>query len=208
MPVVFVISALISGFTSPPPYPESFTPERTSVFSAATVPSTSGSMAAVTSWPMLGLSHASDILAATYYMSITESGKTESARLVLTVEAYQVQASQAFAGTVSITGTARMKETLTADTSGLTNAAGTLHYPVEDFHPKSLYSVIDIGADSATYTLTEDELGKYIHVAVTFSGNSGNVDVWTDASVTAAIVEFDLEGSLDTLEGNGTSAVP
>jgi len=51
-------------------------------------------------------------------------------------------------------------------------------------------------------------LGKYIHVAVTSSGNSGDVDVWTDTSVTAAIVEFDLEGSLDTLMRSGTSAAP
>jgi len=134
--VVFVISALISGFTSSPPYPESFTPERTSVFSATTVPSTSGSMAAVTSWPMIGLSHASDILVATYYVSITESGKTESARLALTVEAYQVQASQTLAGTVSITGTGRGWGDADGGHERAYQRGGNAALPVEDFHLK------------------------------------------------------------------------
>jgi len=48
---------------------------------------------------MLRLSHASDIPAATYHTSVTESGKTESTRLALTVEPYQAPAPHALAGT-------------------------------------------------------------------------------------------------------------
>ncbi|GAB6392705.1 MAG: leucine-rich repeat domain-containing protein [Treponematales bacterium] len=50
---------------------------------------------------MLRLSHASDIPTATYHYhaSVTESGKTESTRLALTVEPYQAPAPHALAGT-------------------------------------------------------------------------------------------------------------
>ncbi|MDR1787882.1 MAG: leucine-rich repeat protein [Treponema sp.] len=46
----------------------------------------SGVSAAITTWPTLRLTHTSDIPAATYYVSVTEDGKSESGRLALTVE--------------------------------------------------------------------------------------------------------------------------
>ncbi|MDR1788060.1 MAG: hypothetical protein LBR16_06390, partial [Treponema sp.] len=45
----------------------------------------SGVTAAVTTWPTLRLSHSSNIPAAVYYVTVTEAGKAESARLALTV---------------------------------------------------------------------------------------------------------------------------
>jgi len=116
---------------------------------------------------------------------------------------------------VVITGTARVGETLTADTSGLTNAAGTLHYQWKAAAQHNLYTAVDIGAESATYTLTEAELANYIYVTVTSSGNSGSVGVWTDTLVTAPIAEFDLAATVaaavtaqTTAGGTNAAATP
>jgi len=166
----------------------------------------SGVTAAVTSWPTLRLSHASDIPAATYHVSVTESGKTESARLALTVESYQTPALPTLAGTVVITGMARVGETLTADTSGLTNAAGTLHYQwkrstMGRYSADSTYTEID-GANGASYLLTAaNDVGKYLKVTVTADGNSGGVTGGPTDAV-AADSDASLAVYLGTLAAN------
>ncbi|GAB6393049.1 MAG: leucine-rich repeat domain-containing protein [Treponematales bacterium] len=122
----------------------------------------SGVTAAVTTWPTLRLSHATDIPAAAYYVSVTETGKTESARLALTV------ANPVLGGAVSITGTAAVGETLTAVTSGLTGQAGTLHYQWKA-------GTGAVGTDQNTYLVQTADKGKTITVTVTASGSTGSV---------------------------------
>ncbi|MGN1414144.1 MAG: cohesin domain-containing protein [Anaerovoracaceae bacterium] len=80
--------------------------------------------------------------------------------------------ADALGGTVSITGTPKYDETLTADTSSLdygTESLGTLSYQWKR-------GGVDIsGAESNTYKLTVDDIGKNITVEVTNSNNSGSV---------------------------------
>ena len=72
-------------------------------------------------------------------------------------------------GTVTITGTGRQGETVTANVSALADAdgLGTLSYQWKA-------DGTDIsGATSSTYTLTQAEVGKAITVAVSYTDGGG-----------------------------------
>ncbi|TNJ34042.1 cadherin-like domain-containing protein, partial [Prosthecochloris vibrioformis] len=104
------------------------------------------------------------------------------------------------AGSVTITGTVKQGEPLTADTSTLADADGlpaTLNY--------RWYADGDAinDATSATYTLTQAEVGKVITVEVSFTDNGGYDEVVTSAS-TAAVENVDDEAT-GTLEITGTA---
>ena len=80
-------------------------------------------------------------------------------------------------GAPTISGTAQVGETLTADTSpiadedGLTNVSFSYQWLADD---------ADIGGETAsTYTLSDDDVGKVIKVKVTFTDNAGNEESLT-----------------------------
>ena len=80
-------------------------------------------------------------------------------------------------GAPTISGTAQVGETLTADTSpiadedGLTNVSYSYQWLADD---------ADIGGETAsTYTLSDDDVGKVIKVKVTFTDNAGNEESLT-----------------------------
>jgi hypothetical protein len=72
-------------------------------------------------------------------------------------------------GTVAITGTAKVGETLTADITGITNGTGTASYQW-----RRAGAAIS-GATGSTYTAVTADAGNAITVTVTFSGNSGSL---------------------------------
>ena len=87
-------------------------------------------------------------------------------------------------GAPTISGTARVGETLTAsatgiaDTDGLTNATFTYQWLADD---------ADIaGATGSTYTLVAADAGKAIKVQVSFTDDAGNAESLTSAATTAA----------------------
>ena len=83
-----------------------------------------------------------------------------------------------------IDGTARVGETLRADTSGIADAEG-LDNAVYSY--QWLAGDADIsGATSETYTLAEADEGKPISVTVSFADDAGNAESLTSA-VTAAV---------------------
>ena len=84
-------------------------------------------------------------------------------------------------GAPVINGTARVGETLTADTSGIEDADGLENVT---FTYRWLASGIDIGgaANAASYTLTDAELGSTIQVRVTFTDDAGNPEDLTSAA--------------------------
>ena len=91
-------------------------------------------------------------------------------------------------GQPTISGTARVGETLTADTSGiadedgLANATFSYQWMVGDGASET-----DIaGATSSTYTLSDNEEGKTVKVRVSFTDESGNEEVLT-SQATAAV---------------------
>jgi len=67
-------------------------------------------------------------------------------------------------------------KTLTADTSGLTNQSGTLHYQwISHNNDWEAGGDENVGSDEANYTPEVNDAGKYISVTVSSSGNSGSV---------------------------------
>ena len=127
-------------------------------------------------------------------------------------------------GTASISGTAQVGETLTAETSGIVDSDGLDHVTftyqwIRDFGRVGLFIN---KATSSTYLVTADDVGKSIKVRVSFIDDAGNVESLTSAAtaaVAAAVpgvprtlaVERGGTGELDVTweepSSNGGSAV-
>ncbi len=87
------------------------------------------------------------------------------------------------AGVPTISGTARVGETLTADTSGVADGDGLTN---ADLSYQWTADSVDIeGGTSSSYTLTNDEVGKAIRVRVSFQDDGGNRE-----SVTSVATEL------------------
>ena len=86
-------------------------------------------------------------------------------------------------GIPNISGTARVGETLTADTSGIADADGLAR---ATFVYQWLADDVEItGAASSTYVLTSNEMDKAIKVRVSFTDDSGNNKVLSSAATGA-----------------------
>ena len=109
--------------------------------------------------------------------------------------AQQQVASSLVISRVTMAGKAQVGETLTADTSGISDADGmdnaTFTYQWSADH-------VDIsGATAASYTLTDSEEGKAVRVTVSFTDDGGNQESLTSmatASVAAATKAGTLAG--------------
>ena len=83
----------------------------------------------------------------------------------------------------TITGTARVGETLTADTTGISDDDGLDNAA---FAYQWLAAAAEInGATAATYTLADDDAGKAIKVRVSFTDDAGNDEQLTSAATSA-----------------------
>jgi len=80
----------------------------------------------------------------------------------------------ALTGTVSIGGTAEVGQTLTANIGSL-NGVGVYFYQWKSGDTVTAVNTNIIDANQQTYTLAQTDMGKYIAVTVTRSGNSGSV---------------------------------
>ena len=86
-------------------------------------------------------------------------------------------------GEPAITGTARVGETLTADTSGIADADGLTN---ASFSYQWLADGSDIsGATGSTYTLASTDLGKAVKVRVSFTDDAGHAETLTSAATAA-----------------------
>ena len=86
-------------------------------------------------------------------------------------------------GTPTISGTARVGETLTADTSGISDADGLTN---ATFSYQWLADDTDIsGATGSTYTLVSADEDKAVKVRVSFTDDAGNDETLTSAATTA-----------------------
>ena len=96
------------------------------------------------------------------------------------------QENSAATGAPAIIGTARVGETLTASTTGISDADGLSN---ATFGYQWLADDTDIsGATSSSYTLVADDEGKAIKVRVSFTDNEGNAESLTsEATATAAV---------------------
>ena len=102
-------------------------------------------------------------------------------------------------GLPTITGTAQVGETLTADTTGiadddgLDNAAFAYQWLADDAEIN--------GANASTYTLADADAGKAIKVKVSFNDDAGNDEQLTSAAtgaVAAAVVTPAADGHAPT----------
>ena len=107
-------------------------------------------------------------------------------------------------GTPTISGTAQVGRTLTADTSvindddGLSNVSFSYQWLADDTPISS--------ANSSTYTLTSAEQGKAIKVTVTFTDDAGNPETLTSAA-TSAVEERQHSPATGTPTISGTAQV-
>ena len=95
-------------------------------------------------------------------------------------------------GQPTISGTAQVGQTLTADISGIADSDGLTNVT---FNYQWLADDTDIeGATSSTYTLADSDAGKTVKVKVSFTDDAGNQETLTSAA-TAAVVgaESDIE---------------
>jgi len=120
-----------------------------------------------------------------------------------------IAAAPTLTGTVSITGTAKVGQTLTANTSSL-GGSGAISYQWRSASGSSFSNIT--GATSSTYVLTADDFGKYINVVVTRSGNSGSatspstsavVDIMAWTQVSQSI--FTSSTTINSIVYNGTN---
>ena len=128
--------------------------------------------------------------ASTYTLSDDDVGKAISVRATFTDNAGNEESltSEATAevearpnspatGAPTISGTVRAGETLTADTSGITDADGLTNV---SFSYQWLADDSDIGGETAsTYAVSDDAVGKAIKVKVTFTDDRDNEESLT-----------------------------
>ena len=110
------------------------------------------------------------------------------------------QSGTAATGKPTISGTARVGQTLTADTSGIADADGltSVSYSYQWIRVQNLLQTEISGATASTYTPVADDVGKTIRVKVTFSDDAGNPENSTsDAYPSGGTVE-------DIATGNAT----
>ena len=114
-----------------------------------------------------------------------EDGQTLAVRIVPTTATVAPQPNSPATGAPTISGTAQVGETLTADTSGIADADGldnasfTYQWVADD-------TDID-GATDSTYTLADSDQGKAIKVRVSFTDDANNEETLTSAA-TATMV--------------------
>ena len=128
----------------------------------------------------------------TYTLVLADLGKTIKVRVTFTDDAENEEsltsaATEAVAakatGLPAISGTSQVGETLTVDTSAITDEDGLENVSYEY---QWLADDTDIaGATDSTYTLTEADLGKTIKVRVTFTDDAENEETLTSAATDA-----------------------
>ena len=132
----------------------------------------------------------------TYTLTASEQGKTIQVRVSFSddagnettltsaaTEAVAARPNTSATGRPSISGTVRVGEVLTADTSGIADDDGLTNV---SYGYQWVAGGTDLGgATGSTYTLTASEQGKTIRVRVSFTDDAGNQESLTSAATEA-----------------------
>ena len=105
-----------------------------------------------------------------------EDGQVIHVRIVPTSEIEAQEANTPATGVPTVSGTAQVGETLTAETSGIADADGltNVSYAYQWIRTDGGTDAGIAGATDSTYTLTDDDQGKTIKLKVTFNDDKGN----------------------------------
>ena len=115
----------------------------------------------------------------------TEDGRPLSNRLQMTVTGpLSADQNTPATGLPTISGTAQVDETLTADTSGISDADGldNAEFSYQWIRTDGGTDDDIAGATESTYTLTDDDEGKTIKLKVWFIDDKGNSETLTSAA--------------------------
>ena len=105
---------------------------------------------------------------------------TNSPTATVTGPAEEPPTNTSAAGAPTTSGTPQVEQTLTADTSGITDADGLTNV---SYSYQWIAGGTDIdGATGSTYTLTASQQGQTIQVRVTFTDDAGNEESLTSAA--------------------------
>ena len=118
-------------------------------------------------------------------VSFTDDAGNEETLTSAATDAVTAKPNSPATGAPAITGTAQVGETLTASTSGISDADGLNG---ASFSYQWVADDSDIaGATTSTYILNDDDEGKTIMVQVSFTDDAGNKETLTSAQ-TAGVV--------------------
>ena len=145
-----------------------------------------------------GATSSTDAASSTYTLQPTDAGKVIKVRVTFTDQngndesltsagtAAVSPANTPATGQPTITGTAQVGQTLTADTSGISDADG-LDNVSYSYQWLSARDAEIEGATGSTYEVQTSDNGKVIKVRVDFTDDEGNAESLTSAE-TAAVV--------------------
>ena len=141
-----------------------------------------------------------DAASSTYTLSDADVGKTIRVRVSFTDDrgyeetltsatttAVQPRPNSPATGAPTISGTAQVDETLTADISGIADADGltSVSYSYQWIANDANTDTDIRGATSSTYTLSDDDVGKTVKVRVSFTDDRGHEENLVSATTTA-----------------------
>ncbi|MCY4617267.1 MAG: hypothetical protein OXD50_01750 [Chloroflexi bacterium] len=109
---------------------------------------------------------------------------TSAATDAVKLSAQAQQSNSAATGAPTISGTTQVGQTLTADTSGISDADGltNVSYAYQWMRNNGTTDTDITGATSSTYTLVDADQGKFIKVKVTFTDDADNDEQLTSAA--------------------------
>ena len=136
-------------------------------------------------------------------ITFTNHGLSWSDGETVAVKLKQVTVNAAATGAPTVTGTAEVDQTLTADTSGIRDDDGLtdVSYTYQWIRVEGGTESDIAGARSSTYTLVDDDEGKTIKVKVTFTDDADNPETLTSAP-TAAVTPNTAATGAPTITGS------
>ena len=111
------------------------------------------------------------------------------------------------AGSVAMSGTFTQGQVITATVTDADNDGSSDTYTYAWKSSSDLSSWSSIGSNSATYTLTQSEVGKYIQVGVSYTDDDGTTESHSDTHLTA-VANINDAGTGLSLASDGTVSDP
>ena len=137
-------------------------------------------------------------------VSFTDDAGNEETLTSAATAAVAVRPNTPATGLPTISGTAQVDETLTADTSGISHSDGltNVSYSYQWIRNDGTNDADIGGQTGSTYTLTDEDVGKTIKVRVSFTDDAGNEETLTSAATAAVAVRPNTPATgLPTISG-------